>query len=118
VPIYVVERYVPGLSVETTQAWQARLRQTTEELGREGTGIRYLGSTVVLVDESCFCRFEAPSLETVTEANRRAGVPFARIVPALEVGTERASEGGSTDKASGSAPAEQDERRIQCDSGH
>lgn len=112
-PIYVVERYVPGLSVETTEAWQARLRQTTEELGREGTPIRYLGSTVVLVDESCFCQFEASSLEAVTEANERAGVPFARIVQALEVGTEPAWERGRTDNASGSAPGDQDERRIQ-----
>jgi Protein of unknown function (DUF4242) len=68
-------------------------------LSREGTGIRYLGSTVVLVDESCFCQFEAPSLEAVAEANKRARVPFARIVPAVEIGTEGAPERGATDTA-------------------
>jgi hypothetical protein len=45
--------------------------------------VRYLGSTIVLEDEACFCEFEAPSAAAVAEANREAGLSFDRIVPAL-----------------------------------
>jgi Protein of unknown function (DUF4242) len=47
--------------------------------------VRYIGSTIVLGDESCFCEFEGPSEAAVAEVNRRAGLPFDRIVPAVLV---------------------------------
>ena len=50
-----------------------------------GTEVRYLGSTIVLRDEACFCRFEGPSSDAVAEVNRQAGLPFDRIVPAVTV---------------------------------
>lgn len=56
-----------------------------EQLEREGTAVRYLGSTIVLGDEACFCHFDGPSEAAVADANHRAGLPFDRIVPALLV---------------------------------
>ena len=47
--------------------------------------MRYLGSTIVLGDEACFCQFEGPSEAAVAEANRKAGLSFDRIVPAVYV---------------------------------
>jgi hypothetical protein len=47
--------------------------------------VRYLGSAIVLEDEACFCQFEGSSVAAVTEANRRADLPFDRIVPAVLV---------------------------------
>jgi hypothetical protein len=82
--VYVVERYVPGLSRTGLLAALARLREATRELRNEGAPVRYLGSTIVLEDETCFCQFEGPSA-AVAEANRRAGVPFDRIVAAVAV---------------------------------
>jgi hypothetical protein len=43
------------------------------------------GSTVDPGDEAYFCHFEAPSQAAVAEVNRRAGVAFDRIVPAVAV---------------------------------
>jgi len=80
---YVVERYLPGLDGDTLEAALERLRLATEEMRREGTRIRYLGSTVVPKDEACFCQFEAESEGAVAEANRRAGLPCDRVVPAV-----------------------------------
>ena len=48
--------------------------------------MRYLGSTYVPSDESCLCRFEAETAEDVRDANELAGVPFARVVAAEEIG--------------------------------
>jgi hypothetical protein len=83
--VYVVERYMPGLPHTDLLAALARLAQATGQLRNEGAPIRYLGSTIVLEDEACFCQFEAPSEEAVAEANRRASAPFDRIVIAVAV---------------------------------
>lgn len=83
--VYVVERYLPGLAQSELVRSLERLRHATEELRREGTAVRYLGSTIVPGDEACFCQFEGPSEAAVAEANRRAGVPFDRIVAAVSV---------------------------------
>jgi hypothetical protein len=87
--VYVVERYLPGLSRSDLLRGLSRLEQ---EAQREDTAaVRYLGSTIVLGDEACFCQFEGPSEAAVAEANTKAGLQFDRIVPALTVTNERRS---------------------------
>ena len=44
--------------------------------------VRYLGSVYVPKDECSFCCFEARDAEAVREVNRRAGIPFWRVVDA------------------------------------
>jgi hypothetical protein len=83
---FIVERYLPGLSHAELLRSLERLTQVTEELGREGELVRYLGSTIVPEDEACFCHFEAHSEVAVARANERAGVPFHRIITSVEVG--------------------------------
>jgi hypothetical protein len=83
--VYVVERYLPGVSRFEFERKLERLGQVTAALRKEGARVRYLGSTIVPEDEACFCQFEAPSAEAVAEANRRAKLPFDRIVAAVAV---------------------------------
>jgi hypothetical protein len=91
--VYVVERYLPGLSRADLLPRLSRLESVIEDLRAQGSVVRYLGSTIVLEDEACFCQFEGSSVAAVTEANRRAGLPFDRIVPAVLVQpTYRSSE--------------------------
>jgi hypothetical protein len=78
-PTYLVERYLPGRD----RAW---LEAALARLPKKRRGVAYLGSIYVPSDESCFCRFEAASAESVRDANEVAGVPFARIVAAAELG--------------------------------
>lgn len=82
--VYVVERYLPGL---LRSDLLCRLSKLAGVEGRadERVQVRYLGSTIVLGDEACYCEFEGPSEAAVAEANRRAGLPFDRIVPAVTV---------------------------------
>ena len=82
--VYVVERYLPGLLRSDLLRGLSRLEQLEDRAG-EAPAVRYLGSTIVLRDEACFCQFEGPSEAAVAEANRRAGLPFNRIVPAVTV---------------------------------
>jgi hypothetical protein len=87
--VYVVERYLPGLCRADLLRGLSRLEPAIEELRGEGSEVRYLGSTIVLEDEACFCQFEGPSEAAVDEANRRAGLSFDRIVPALIVHSDQ-----------------------------
>jgi hypothetical protein len=82
--VYVVERYLPGLHRTELLRGLLRLERESGETER-GAEVRYLDSTIVLRDEACFCRFEAPSSDAVAEVNRQAGLPFDRIVPAVTV---------------------------------
>ena len=59
--VFVVERYLPGLSRSDLLNGLSRLEQTAAQHGT----VRYLGSTIVLEDEACFCEFEAPSRAAV-----------------------------------------------------
>ena len=76
---YLVERYLPGRD----RAW---LEEALARIPRDDAdGVSYLGSLYVPSDESCFCRFTAPDAESVGRVNELAGVPFARIVAAVEL---------------------------------
>jgi hypothetical protein len=81
--VFVVERYLPGLDRDALLRSLEQLEQAVAEMRGDGTAVRYLGSTIVPDDEACFCQFEADSANDVAEANRRAGVPFDRIVDAV-----------------------------------
>jgi hypothetical protein len=82
--VFVVERYLPGLHRSELLRGLLQLEQGSEK-AEYRTEVRYLDSTIVLRDEACFCRFEGPSSAAVAEVNRRAGLPFNRIVPAVTV---------------------------------
>jgi hypothetical protein len=82
--VYVVERYLPGLHRSELLRGLLRLEQGSEKTEYR-TEVRYLGSTIVLRDEACFCQFEGPSSDAVAEVNRQAGLPFSRIVLAVTV---------------------------------
>ena len=81
--VYVVERYLPGLVRSDLLRGLSRLEQLEQR--EAGHAVRYLGSTIVLDDEACYCRFEGPTEAAVAEANRRAGLEFDRIVRAVTV---------------------------------
>lgn len=82
--VFVVERYLPGLS-HSDLLHELAMLERSQELRDETRVVRYLGSTIVLGDEACYCRFEGPTEAAVAEANRRAGLSFDRIVPAVTV---------------------------------
>ena len=79
---YLVEHYWPNVTEEAFRRATESVRRSAAELA----GVTVLHSTLVPSDEAAFCVFAAPSAEHVAEAYRRAGVPFERILDALEIG--------------------------------
>jgi hypothetical protein len=101
---FLVEHYWPGVTEAAFAAAAERVRESAEELGREGRSVRYLHSTLVPEDESAFCLFEADSEAAVEEAYARASVSYERIRDALQIRRRPSEPGGQP--ASATAVAE------------
>jgi Protein of unknown function (DUF4242) len=86
---YFVERYVPGATHDDLTSATARVASAAAEMAAEGIRVRYLGSSFIPGEETCFCEFEAASSEAVEWVNERAGVAFAQILPAVRLPAAR-----------------------------
>ena len=86
---FLVEHYWPGITPGLFEAACRRVRVSVDEIADEGLTIRFMHSTLVAEEESAFCVFEAESAAAVEEAYARAGVPFERVLDALQIGTGR-----------------------------
>lgn len=84
-PVFMVERDLPGIQMEQLAAAQKAAIQAGKELTAEGKQVRYIRSTFVPGNQKCMCLFEAPNAENVREANERANIPFTKIVPAFDL---------------------------------
>jgi uncharacterized protein DUF4242 len=84
-PVYMVERDLPGVKMEQLAAAQKRAIEVGKELTAQGKEVRYIRSTFVPGQNKCMCLFEAPNPENVREANERAQIPFTRIVEAVDL---------------------------------
>lgn len=86
--VYLVERDLPGVTMEQLAAAQKKAIQVGMELTAQGKQVRYIRSTFVPGEHKCMCLFEAPNSENVREANERAEIPFTRIVRAEDLTPE------------------------------
>lgn len=84
--IWAVERYWPGVTAELLVDARDRLRRAATTLTTAGRPVRYLGSTLMPVDEFVLCLFEAQTDDDVRAVNELAAVPFDRIGPAVRIG--------------------------------
>jgi hypothetical protein len=83
--VYLVERDLPGITMEQLAAAQKSAIQSSKELTAEGREVRYIRSTFVPGENKCMCLFEASNPDHVREANERGNIPFTRIVEAEDL---------------------------------
>ena len=83
-PSYIVETYIPRARARDAAAAGSRARAAAEDLSAEGTAIRYVRTTHLPADETCFHVVEASAQEDVDELCRRAELGHVRIVVAVE----------------------------------
>jgi uncharacterized protein DUF4242 len=83
---YLVEHYRPGFEVDELERLAARVRETVDDLEREGRPIHFLHSTIVPKDEAVLYIVEALSEWLVREAYTSAGFPLERISTAIDQG--------------------------------
>jgi hypothetical protein len=83
---FLVERYAPVADLDVLSSAVARVSLAC---AHGHTGVRYLHSTYVPTEDTCFCVFEAPSAQRVRAVNDVARFGLDRIVPAIGLDIER-----------------------------
>ena len=84
-PVFMVERDLPGIKMEQLAAAQKAAIETGQQFTREGKNVRYIRTTFVPGENKCMCLFEAANPELVKQVNEQAKIPFTRIVEALDL---------------------------------
>jgi hypothetical protein len=83
--VYMVERDLKGISMEDLGGAQKAAIGKAEQMTAEGTDVRYIRSTFAPEDGRCLCLFEAGSEAEVKRLNDEAGLPYDRVVEALDL---------------------------------
>ena len=83
--VYMVERDLPGISMEQLAGAQKAAIETGQQMTAEGKNVNYIRTTFVPDEAKCMCLFEADSPDLVRELNETAQIPFNRIVPAMDL---------------------------------
>ena len=83
--VYMVERDLPGITMEQLAAAQKAAIEKGREFSASGKDVRYLRSIFVPGESRCMCLFEAGSPELVREVNDAAGIPYTGVKEALDL---------------------------------
>ena len=83
-PTYLVEIFVPRSRAAEVRAAGSRASAAADEVSREGAPVRYVRTTFLPDDETCFHLFDAVSADAVEEVGRRAKLGQVRVVRAVE----------------------------------
>lgn len=83
--VYMVERDLPGITMEQLAAAQKAAIETGEQFTSEGKNVRYIRTTFVPGEARCMCLFEADDPDLVKEVNETAQIPFTRIIEAMDL---------------------------------
>jgi hypothetical protein len=83
--VYMVERDLPGVTMDQLGAAQKGAIETSRQFTAEGKDVRYIRSIFVPGEARCMCLFEAANPDVVKEVNEAAKIPFTRIVEANDL---------------------------------
>lgn len=83
--VYMVERDLPGVTMEQLGAAQKEAIEKSRQFTAEGKDVRYIRSIFVPGEARCMCLFEAPNADVVKEVNDAAKIPFTRVVEANDL---------------------------------
>jgi len=67
-PVYMVERELPGIQMNQLAATQKAAIETSEQFTADGKPVRYIRTTFVPGEAHCMCLFEAANPELVNKA--------------------------------------------------
>ncbi len=84
-PVYMVDRKLPGVTTERLAAAQKAAIETCRQFTAKGAPVRYLRTTFVPGEARCMCLFEAASADIVRRVNEAAKIPYTRVVDALDL---------------------------------
>lgn len=83
--VYMVERSLKGISMDDLGGAQSAAIAKAAEMNAAGTDIGYIRTTFAPDDGRCMCLFEGNSASDVKRLNDEAGIPYDRVVEALDL---------------------------------
>jgi hypothetical protein len=83
--VFMVERDLKGIAMEDLAAAQKAAIGKAQEMRDDGSDIHYIRTTFAPEDGRCMCLFEAKSESEVKRLNDEAGLPYNRVVPAMDL---------------------------------
>jgi hypothetical protein len=83
--VYMVDRDLPGITLDALAQAQKAAIETSEQFTNDGKPVKYIRSTWVPGDSSVRCLFESSDAELVRQVNETAKIPFTRIVEAMDL---------------------------------
>ena len=83
--VYMVERNLGEISMEDLGGAQKAAINKAQEMRQQGSDIRYIRTTFAPEDGRCMCLFEANSEQDVKRLNDEAGLPYHRVVTAMDL---------------------------------
>lgn len=86
--VFMVQRSLKGIPMDQLGAAQQRAIATASQMRAGGQPVRYIRSAFVPETGQCMCLFEAQNAEQVAELNNKAGIPYDKVVPALDLSPE------------------------------
>ena len=84
-PVYMVERDLPGITMEQLAAAQRAAIETSKQFTDQGKPVRYIRSLFVPGESRCMCLFEAGTPELAQEVNDAAKIPYTRVLNAVDL---------------------------------
>ena len=84
-PVFMVQRSLKDIPMDQLAAAQQRAIATAQQMRSAGEPVRYIRSAFVPETGQCNCLFDAQDAQQVDKLNKTAGIPFDRIVPAMDL---------------------------------
>jgi hypothetical protein len=82
---YLVDRDLPGVTLEQLASAQKAAIETSERFTEEGKPVRYIRTAWVPSESHVMCMFQAENGQLVRDVNEAAGIPFMRILEAMDL---------------------------------
>jgi Protein of unknown function (DUF4242) len=82
---YIADRDLPGITLDQLAAAQKAAIETSQHFAEEGKPVRYVRTAWVPSESHVMCMFEAEDAQTVRDVNEAAGIPFTRILEAMDL---------------------------------
>jgi hypothetical protein len=83
--INIADRDLPGVTLEQLAVAQKAAIETSQRFSAEGKPVRYIRTAWVPSESHVMCMFEAENPQTVRDVNEAAGIPFTRILEAMDL---------------------------------
>ena len=84
-PVFLVDRNLPGMTLDQLAGAQRAAIETSQKFTTQGKPVRYIRSTFVPGEAHCMCLFEAGDAALVAAVNEAAEIPFTRVSEAVEL---------------------------------